>query len=340
MFLSLFIHAPCSAQTSSGASEYREFKDRRGRSIQARVLRASGGEVTIERKDGRQFTALVSVFSQADQDHIRGLASSRATSTSGDDWPRFRGPNGSGTSDAKGLPSVWSTNENVVWKTALPGPGASSPITYGDRIYLTCYTGYGLDEQSPGDKGNLVRHLICLDRNSGRILWNTGTPSGHAVSSYERWIALHGFASSSPACDGQRVYCFFGSSGAYAFNLSGRKQWSADVGENTHGFGTGASVVLHDNLVIVNASVESGSLVALDKNTGGEVWRAEGVEESWNTPVMVDAGGREELVVDTKTSLRAFDPSTGRELWRCAGSQPPRYLCPSPIAHDGIVYVV
>jgi outer membrane protein assembly factor BamB len=338
MLLSGLIHASCSAQTSSGPGEYREFKDQRGRQIQALVLDVNGDEVTIQRRDGRKFTVAVTAFSQADQDYIRGLASGGAATAPSDDWPRFRGPNGSGTSDAKGLPLEWSANKNIVWKTALPGPGASSPITWGDRIYLTCYTGYGIDEESPGDPSNLVRHLICLDRGTGRILWNTGTPSRRRVSEYGRFIALHGFASSTPVCDGERVYCFYGSSGVYAFDLRGGEQWDADAGQETHGFGTGTSPILHDTLVIVNASVESGSLVALDKQTGREVWRAGDIQKSWNTPVLVEAGGRLELVVDTEDSLRAFDPATGRALWRCEGSQPPRYLCPSPIVHDGIIY--
>jgi hypothetical protein len=338
MLSSVFFSVFCLAQAINDPDEYREFKDQRGRTVVARVVGTGDDSVTIERRDGRRFTVDVSVFSEADQDFIRGLAKPSVTQEARDDWPRFRGPSGSGTADAKGLPVKWNANNNIVWKTVLPGPGASSPITFGDRIYLTCYTGYGLDQQSPGDKANLVRHLICFDRDSGRILWNTDAPSRHAVSSYENFIALHGFASSSPACDGQRVYCFFGSSGAYAFGLDGREQWHADIGEKTHSYGTGTSVVLHENLVIVNASIESGSLVALDKNSGRELWRAEGIEQSWNTPVFVDAGGRRELVLDTKDSLRGFDPSTGRELWRCAGSQPPRYLCPSPIVHDGIVY--
>lgn len=338
VFSAVFVHASCSAQTADGLGEYREFKDQRGRTVVARVVDAGGDTVTIQRRDGRKFTLDVKVLSQADQDYVSGLVKPSGPEGTGDDWPRFRGPDGSGTSSAKGLPLEWSANENIVWKTALPGPGASSPVTFGDRIYLTCYTGYGVDEQSPGDKGDLVRHLIALDRDSGRILWNTETPSQHEVSNYERFVALHGFSSGSPACDGQRVYCFFGSSGVYAFDLSGRKQWDADVGQGIHGFGTGTSVVLHGDLVIVNASVESARLVALDKNTGREVWQAEGIAKSWSTPVIVDTGSRQELVVDTEDSLRAFDPSTGRELWRCAGSQPPRYLCPSPIVNDGIVY--
>ncbi len=338
MLLGVFVHASCSAQTSGEEAELRNFKDQRGRTIQARVLSVSGDDVTIQRNDGRQFTVPVSVFSQADQDYIRGLASGPKPGATDDNWPRFRGPDGSGTSNVKGLPLEWSETKNIVWKTDLPGPGASSPITFGDRIYLTCYTGYGTEQQTSGDQADLVRHLICVDRDNGKILWNTGTPSGHSVSNYQNWIALHGFASSSPACDGERVYCLYGSSGVYAFDLSGQEQWHADVGQNTHGFGTGASPILHDNLVIVNASIESGRLVALDKQTGREVWQAQGIKDSWNTPVLVDADGRLELVVDTKDTLRAFDPANGSELWRCAGSQPPRYICPSPIVHDGIVY--
>jgi outer membrane protein assembly factor BamB len=335
---SFLVAASPGAETTGRLDDYREFKDQQGRSIQARVVEVTEEAVTIQRQDGRRFVVGISAFSQADQDYLRGLTKPSKPGTTSDDWPCFRRPDGSGTSAAKGLPWEWSAAKNVAWKTALPGPGASSPITFGDRIYLTCYTGYGLDQKQPGDKANLVRHLICLDRSNGRILWNTGTPSRHAVSSYENFIALHGFASGSPACDGRRVYCFFGSSGAYAFDLDGREQWHADVGEKTHSYGTGTSVVLHDNLVIVNASIEGGSLVALDKNSGREVWRAEGIEQAWNTPVFVDAGCRRELVLDTKDSLRGFDPTTGRELWRCAGSDPPRYLCPSPIVHDGIVY--
>lgn len=265
VLLGVFVHAFCSAQTSGAEAEYRNFKDQRGRTIQARVLSVNGDEVSIERADGRQFTVPVSIFSQTDQDYIRGLASGPKPSATDDNWPRFRGPDGSGTSDAKGLPLEWNATENIVWKTDLPGPGASSPITFGDRIYLTCYTGYGADSQTPGDKSDLVRHLICVDRDNGKILWNTDTPSEHSVSNYQNWIALHGFASSSPVCDGERLYCFYGSSGVYAFDLSGQEQWHADVRQKTHGFGTGASPILHDNMVIVNASVESSRLVALDK---------------------------------------------------------------------------
>jgi len=340
LLLGAFACGACPAQTMGQQAGYREFRDRGDRVIQARVLRVSGDVVTIERKDGKQFTVPLAVFSQADQDYIRRSAERATPAAVRDNWPRFRGSNGSGAADAKDLPLDWNANRNIVWRTALPGPGASSPVIWGDRIYVTCYSGYGIPGEPPGEKGNLVRHLVCVDRNEGRILWDTKTRSRHEVADYGSFVALHGFASSTPACDGERVSCFYGCSGVYAFDLTGREQWNADVGTGTHGFGTGASVLLHDNLVIVNACVESGSVVALDKQTGREVWRASGIKESWNTPVLVDVAGRRELVVDSDDSLRAFDPATGRELWRSAGSQPPRYLCPSPIVHDGIVYAV
>lgn len=338
--LGTFACAPCPAQTASRQTGYREFRDRQDRVINARVLRVSGDMVTIERRDGTQFTVPVATFSQADQDYIRRSADRATRAASRDNWLRFRGPSGSGTADAKDLPLEWNANKNIVWRTALPGPGASSPVTWGDRIYVTCYTGYGIPGEPPGDKKQLVRHLVCLDRNEGSVLWDVETPSRHEVADYTNFVALHGFASSTPACDDDRVYCFYGSSGVYALDHRGRGQWNADVGKQTHGFGTGTSVLLHGNLVIVNACVESGSVVALDKQTGREVWRASGVKESWSTPVLAEVGGRWELLVDTADWFRAFDPATGRELWRCAGSQPPRYICPSPIVHDGIVYAV
>lgn len=254
--------------------------------------------------------------------------------------PRFRGANGSGTFEAKDLPTQWSATSNIVWKTDLPGPGASSPITFGERIYLTCYSGYGIDRNSPGEMSKLKRHLVCLDRATGKITWDTAVASRRPQQGYSGFIALHGYASGSPVCDGERVYAFFGASGVYAFDLQGKQVWDAEVGNRSHGFGTGTSVILYKGLLIVNAFVESGKLIALDKKTGREVWSAEEVNEAWGTPILVEAGDRTELVVDTKDTLRGLDPDSGKLLWKCAGSQPPRYVCPSPIFADGVIYAV
>ena len=170
MLLSVCIHASCLAQTSNEPSEYREFKDRRGRPIQARVVDVSDGAVTIQRRDGRKFTVDVSVFSQADQDYIRGLTEPSESEVASDNWPSFRGPGGMGVSNTTGLPLEWDANNNVAWKTPLPGAGTSSPITFGDHIYLTCYSGYFVPHEPGGSLDQLKRHLIALRRDNGEIV--------------------------------------------------------------------------------------------------------------------------------------------------------------------------
>ncbi len=250
-------------------------------------------------------------------------------------WPGFRGPTGMGISDAKNLPVRWSETENIAWQTPLPGPGASSPIVYGDRIYLTCYTGFFIPGESGGSPEELKRHLIALDSSDGSIAWDQAVA---AKLPEESQIRDHGFAANTPAADSERIYTFFGKSGVFAFDHDGKQLWHADVGEKTHGWGTSASPVLYEDLVFINASVESESLVALDRATGKEKWRAEGIRESWNTPVIITAeSGRKELIVTKQGAVLAFDPKSGNELWSCK-TDIGWYMVPSVVAADGIVY--
>ncbi|MAG94188.1 MAG: serine/threonine protein kinase [Planctomycetaceae bacterium] len=266
-----------------------------------------------------------------------GMLASFASSLHAADWPRFRGPGGSGASADTGLPTTWSAAENIVWKQELPGYGASSPITWGERIFLTGYSGYGEGDASPGDRSELKQHVVCLDRKSGKILWDKTSSVAQGERDYERFVALHGFASATPVTDGKGVFASFGSSGVYAYNLDGKKRWHAEVGSKTNGFGTATSPIVYENLVIVNASVEARALIAFDKTSGDEVWRAEGVNRSWNTPILVEnPRGKTELVVSVQGKVRAFNPATGDSLWDCEAAND--YICPSPIAHDGVVY--
>jgi outer membrane protein assembly factor BamB len=251
------------------------------------------------------------------------------------DWPAFRGPTGMGATDAPGLPLTWSDTENLVWKTPLPGAGASSPIVFGDRIYLTSYTGFFVPDEPGGSPEQLKRHLLAIDRRDGRIVWDTAVL---AKLPEEDSIRDHGFAANTPAADAERVYVFFGKSGVFAFDHAGKQVWQADVGDQTHGWGTSASPVLHKDLVVINASVESESLVALDCRTGKERWRARGIREAWNTPVVVTAAsGRQELVMAMQGRVLAFDPDTGKELWSCK-TDIGWYMVPSVVAADGVVY--
>ena len=268
------------------------------------------------------------------------MAMFAASSAGAADWPQFRGPGGSGVGDAKGLPVTWSSTDNIVWRTKLPGPGTSSPIVVGKRVYVTCYTGYGL-EPGKGDMDKLMRHLVCIDRAKGDVLWTKDFKPVLPESKYGPGgnESQHGYSSSTPASDGKRLYVFFGKSGVYCLDLDGNEIWQAGVGTGTHGWGSSNSPVLHKNLVIINASIESNALVALDKNSGKEVWRAKKIGSSWNTPVLVDApGGATEVVLSDNNAVIGFDPADGKELWRVGGFG--GYVCASVVADKGVVYVV
>lgn len=272
---------------------------------------------------------------------LLGLALSASLAHAAD-WLQFRGPGGLAISEEKGLPSKWTATENVLWKLELPGPGTSSPIVIGDRIYLTCYSGYALDQKEPGDQKNLLRHVVCVDRKTGKLAWSKEFKPELPESNYgpgnDGW---HGYASSTPVSDGKHLFVFFGRSGVYCLDLEGNQVWQAGVGTRTNGWGSGNSPVLHENLVIVNASVESNTMFALDKTSGKEVWKTEKMSGCRSTPILVKtADAKMELVVNQPEAVVGYDPATGKELWRAEGIPDKGYVCPSPVAHDGVVYVI
>jgi outer membrane protein assembly factor BamB len=253
------------------------------------------------------------------------------------DWPQFRGPGGSGISQETGLPTTWSSTDNIVWQVELPGPGSSSPAVAGNRVYVTCYSGYGIEE-AKGEQENLMRHVLCLDRRSGKILWQKEFKPKLPEHKYQGEGAYQGYAGSTPLVDGTRLYIFFGKSGVYCLDLDGNELWHATVGDRTNGWGSGASPIVYGKLLVINASVESGALVAFDKLTGEEVWQTKGISSAWNTPELVKAGDKNELVVSIQNNVVSFNPDSGKELWRCDGVH--RYVCPSVVSHDGIVYAI
>jgi hypothetical protein len=265
------------------------------------------------------------------------LAADPAQSAIAEDWRQFRGPAGQAVSRSQGLPTTWSLTNNLVWKTELPGPGASSPIVLGDRVYVTCYTGYAVPGSPGGEVEALQRHIVCLRRTDGRILWTKDLP---AVQPEQVRVRDHGYASNTPLADEERLYVFLGKSGVFAFSQDGGQLWRADVGSKTHEWGSAASPVLYGDLVIVNAAVESDSLVALNRQTGKEVWRVGGMKESWNTPILVPvAGGKEELVVAIAGKVLGFEPATGEQLWSCATGIG-WYMVPSLVNDKEVVYCI
>jgi len=256
----------------------------------------------------------------------------------GDDWPQFRGPGALGRSEAKGVPLTWGDDKGIVWKTSLPGPGASSPITLGNRIYLTCFTGFATSSREPGEMTNLKRHLLCLNLADGKIVWDT--PVSAEMPEQDKIRESHGYASSTPVADGERIYTLFGKSGAFAFDHSGKQLWQTKVGDTLNGWGSATSPALYKDFLIVNASIESDSLVALDKKTGKEVWRAPGASESWHAPVFVQApDGKTEVVIAKNGRVLGFDPDTGAALWNVKTGIP-WYMCPTPVVDNGIAYVI
>ncbi len=253
------------------------------------------------------------------------------------DWPRFRGPDGSGTSAETNLPLTWSASENIAWTTPLPGPGSSSPIVVGDRVFVACYSGYGIPGLRNADKSDLRLHVVCVDRESGEVIWDQSMPASRAERDYRGFVMEHGYASATPASDGQAVYAFFGCSGVVAYDLEGKRLWTTSVGNGTHNFGSGTSPIVFEDLVIVNASVESGALVALNRSNGNPVWRVDGVRMSWNTPLVLNLpDGRQELVFNMRGQAIGVDPASGRRLWRCEAIND--YICPSLVAHEDVVF--
>jgi outer membrane protein assembly factor BamB len=263
------------------------------------------------------------------------------------DWARFRGPGGLGTADAKNLPTEWSSTKNVAWKTKLPGPGASSPVVVGDRVFVTSYSGYALTVDEPGDIEKLKRHVVCLDRATGKIVWEKEYVALQPESKYsagnDSW---HGYATSTPAADEDNLYVFFGKSGVFCLaQKDGAEKWRVDVGDKTTGWGSGNSPILFENLLIVNAAIESGRMIALDKKTGKEVWSVNVGKGARNTPNLVQApSGEMEMVLsvpgDPQGKIIGMDPKTGKELWTCQGIRDSGYVCPSVVAHDGVVYSI
>jgi outer membrane protein assembly factor BamB len=246
------------------------------------------------------------------------------------DWPGFRGPGQRGQAGDGDYPVQWGPKQNVGWKTKLPGPGASSPVVHGDRVFVTCFTGKKAED--------IVRHVLCLDRKSGKILWDEKRPAPQPENDYTKQLLQHGFATSTPVVEGDRVYVNFNRGGVFAFDLGGKEIWNRELGEYLNSFGSGSSPTLHGELLLVNATVESSALFALNKKTGEKVWKAKLVGDSWSTPVVVQpAKGPSEIVLNSSRGVLGLDPENGKELWSCknVGGN----VSSTPVVEGDVLYV-
>ncbi len=253
-----------------------------------------------------------------------------------EDWNRFRGPSASGIAAGK-IPTTWSDESNLSWKTALPGPGASSPIVFGDRVFVTTYSGYDIDPAKPGDRADLRLHVICLSLADGTVVWDKQLDPAPEEQEARGQMADHGYASPTPCVDETGVYASFGPSGVFALSHSGELVWRRSVGTKTAGFGSAASPILFADLVIMNASIEADAVVGIDKSTGEIRWRTEPIERAWTTPTLVTLGnGQTEMILNQKGAILGLDPRTGERLWSCDGIQD--YVVPCVIADGEVVY--
>ncbi len=260
------------------------------------------------------------------------------------DWARFRGPNGSGVSaDEAAIPAEWSDSKNLQWKADLPGPGSSSPIVIGDRVFVTSWSGYADGGADEGSLDSLQRHLVCLDRKTGKQLWKSTVDAKLPEESYRGMFAENGYASHTPVSDGEIVVAFFGKSGVYGYDLDGKELWQADAGENLdqRGWGSASSPILFQDKVIVTASVESHSVIALDKKTGKQVWKqeADGFGSTWGTPVVAGNGDDAEIVIGVPYEVWALNPANGKLKWYCE-AMPSNSMCSSVVEKDGVIYGV
>jgi hypothetical protein len=218
-------------------------------------------------------------------------------------WPQWRGPQQDGHTQETGLPTKWD-DSSVVWKTPLKGEGQSSPVVWGERVFLTQSRNRGRQ-----------RVVLCINRNDGRILWEKIAWTGDPEPTHN----MNGHASSTPVTDGKHVYAFFGKGGGlFCYTVDGSLVWNKELGPFKGPWGTAASPMLHGNHVIVNGDADADSfLAAFDKTTGKEIWKVKREDKrGWSSPILVKTNGREEIVINGHSAVRGYDPKTGKELWR------------------------
>ena len=263
-------------------------------------------------------------------------------------WGQWRGPLSRGVAPHAKPPTRWSEVENVAWKTDLPGLGHSTPVAWGDRIFLT--TAIPIGEKlpprysgAPGahDNAPITQRQsfvgLCVDRATGKIVWQRAL---HEALPHEGAHFSASLASASPVTDGQHIYFFFGSYGLYCLDYEGNTVWSKQLGtQNTkHGHGEGSSPVLHNNSLVINWDHEGQSFtVALDAKSGDEKWKVERDEvTSWASPIVVAHDGQDQLIVSGTDRVRSYDLKDGSEIWECGGLS--ANIVASPVAADGMVF--
>ncbi|MEW6130928.1 MAG: PQQ-binding-like beta-propeller repeat protein [Acidobacteriota bacterium] len=271
-------------------------------------------------------------------------------------WTGWRGNDGSGISTETNLPTEWNATKNIAWRTAIKGRGHSSPIVWGNRIFLTTsiegqiipgaeairHIHKGQEYRHPDSVGADHSHaikLICLDSESGKVIWDKTVHEGRVLDNRHR---KNTYASTTPVTDGKFVYLSLEAEGLFCYDFEGKRVWKTAFGNIAKGgLGPGTSPVLFENLVILQCDQEYGEtsfLAAFDKQTGKPIWRVQRTHRrSWATPLIIKVENHFELVTSGAESVIAYDPATGKEIWRAPGVE--SNAIPSPVTGHNMVYV-
>jgi len=278
------------------------------------------------------------------------LATALTAAVAAENWPQWRGPHGQGISTETQLPVEWGPARHVAWKTPLPH-GYSSPIVWEDHIFLTSSIegevvpgvipeSVRIEQPHPdsvaGDKKHTLK-VLALETKTGKVVWERTAYEGPVFDARHRRSTVAGPTAST---DGKMVYAYFGPEGLYAYDFNGKLVWKVVEKFHTLGLGTGTSPVLFENSVIIQRDQDEKTsvVVAYDKMTGKELWKTQRpVQISWSTPVLVEAGGRTELVTNGSENVISYDAKTGKELWRTKGVN--SNAIHTPLVGKGLVVV-
>jgi outer membrane protein assembly factor BamB len=264
-------------------------------------------------------------------------------------WHQWRGPLANGVATKADPPTTWSETTNIRWKVEIPGRGSSSPIVWGDRIYVTTAVPVGVTgEAQHAPRGGLERRgahrfvVLALDRKTGRTVWER---IAHEAEPHEAAHFQNGtWASGSPVTDGRTLYAYFESFGLYAYDLDGKLLWSKDLGDKRmrNQFGEGSTPALHGNTLVIvwdHLNGDGSFVVALDKRDGRELWRVARDEiDTWATPLILDVNGRPQAIVPAQRRIRAYDLETGQVVWDADGLT--MNPIPSPVHENGLVVLM
>jgi outer membrane protein assembly factor BamB len=238
-------------------------------------------------------------------------------------WPRWRGPSGQGLVAGTGYLDTWSGTSGRLWNTEIPGRGNSSPIIWGDRIFLT----------TAQDRGQRLS-LLAFRRTDGTQLWERSAPAGPSDNAHQK----NGYASATPTTDGERIYVSFGSRGLLAYDFNGALVWRRDLGRMDAYHGTAGSPLLYkDRLILYQDRYSDSFVAAFEARTGKPLWRTpRHASVGWGSPVAIRVGDHDEIVVNGQQQVNAYDPTTGVELWRCRGTT--YEVIPTPVVGHGMVF--